>query len=499
MWGLGVCMSLFVALHAVLVYQETLSALNAAYDRSLLASAKTIGESLELRGGASDSQIVAQVPYAALEAFEADSRTRMTYRVTDARGGLVSGYPDMQLSPLSKPEGHGYAALVEFFDANYDGRDVRVARLMQPLSNAATAAMAQIDVAETLELRLSLARNALRQAVGHHALMLMLMYAVVFAVVHRATSGVRRIGRQIEARDPQDLSPVDVREAPRELRPALEAANRMLSALHDVGERQKRFVRDAAHQLRTPLAVLKVQAQSTLRGDVEPMQGLREINATIDRATHVANQMLALAQVEQMRLVAARDGTPVQAFDAVVRDVALALAPLIAQRDIEFDIDTDAAQVRAHDWMLSELTRNLLANAIRFTPEGGLLVVMLVNDGDCAVLSIADSGPGMAADQRDGLFVPFSGKSTEVSEHAGAGLGLVICQDICKAIGATFTLDNAFPSGLVASVRVPLANGRTHALALGRGLSPDTAEPVGMDGAAKPARSGPSRPSVAKS
>jgi two-component system sensor histidine kinase TctE len=126
-------------------------------------------------------------------------------------------------------------------------------------------------------------------------------------------------------------------------------------------------VRDASHQLRTPLAVLKTQVQSALRGDVEPRQALDEINATVDRATQLANQMLALAKVEQLRQQADDD---VMDLAAVVRAVALDLSPLLADKDIDFDIATVPALVRAHDWMLRELTRNLLHNAIKHTPPG---------------------------------------------------------------------------------------------------------------------------------
>uniref|UniRef100_UPI0023519582 sensor histidine kinase n=3 Tax=Bacteria TaxID=2 RepID=UPI0023519582 len=120
---------------------------------------------------------------------------------------------------------------------------------------------------------------------------------------------------------------------------------------------QTRFVRDASHQLRTPLAVLKVQVQSALRGDVAPQQALHEISDTVDRATQLANQMLALAKVEQLRQQSA---PPVTRLDDELRAIALELSPLIAQRDIDFGIHTDPAPVQAHEWMLRELTRNLL-------------------------------------------------------------------------------------------------------------------------------------------
>ena len=117
--------------------------------------------------------------------------------------------------------------------------------------------------------------------------------------------------------------------------------------------------------MRTPLAVLKTQVQSALHGDLEPRQALLEINDTVDRATVLANQMLALAKVEQLRQQA--DAGRID-FAEVVRSMALELSPLIAEKDLDFEIATVPAPVRAHEWMLRELTRNLLHNAIRHTP-----------------------------------------------------------------------------------------------------------------------------------
>ena len=120
--------------------------------------------------------------------------------------------------------------------------------------------------------------------------------------------------------------------------PLLSGTNQVMARLAKLLEHQKRFVRDAAHQLRTPLAVLKTQVQSALRGDVPAEQALREIGGTVDRATQLANQMLALAKVEQLRQ---QDDAPVSDFAAIVRAVALDLAPLMAQRQLDFSIETE--------------------------------------------------------------------------------------------------------------------------------------------------------------
>jgi two-component system sensor histidine kinase TctE len=201
------------------------------------------------------------------------------------------------------------------------------------------------------------------------------------------------------------------------------------------------------------LAVLKVQVQSALRGDMDAREALDEINQTVDRATLLANQMLALAKVEQLRQQA--DLRAMSLAD-VVREVALDLAPLIADRDLEFDIETMPAIVLAHEWMLGELCRNLLHNAIKHSQMGGSLSVKLVTDNTHLALTVSDSGPGISSALAARLFQPFSAGNV----REGSGLGLAICHDIVLALGGTISLDNRVDHGqvrgLAATVRMPL-------------------------------------------
>lgn len=194
--------------------------------------------------------------------------------------------------------------------------------------------------------------------------------------------------------------------------------------------------------------------QSALRGDVEPQQALHEISDTVERATVLANQMLSLAKVAQ--LVQQPADLAID-WAQVLREVALDLSPLIAARDIDFEISTAPSSLRTHDWMLRELSRNLLHNAIRYTPVNGTLRVRLVCDSRCAALVISDSGPGISSELRERLFQPFSAGET----RSGSGLGLAICLEIVQALGGSISLDNREAQGrsmgLDATVRLPLA------------------------------------------
>ena len=241
----------------------------------------------------------------------------------------------------------------------------------------------------------------------------------------------------------------------------------ILTARGTVGDR----IAGLNHDADDYLAVLKVRVQSALRGDHDALDALSDINQTVDRATVLANQMLGLAKVEQLRQ---QSGSPhpglartVIDLASIVRSVALDLAPLMADRDLVFDIETTHAGVACHEWMLGELTRNLLHNAIKYTPHGGALSVRVQVSGEDAVLSISDSAPGVTDELAKRLFQPFSaGRS---GAH-GSGLGLAICFEITQALGGTITLtnrpanpaasphDTAAASGLDAVAILPLAS-----------------------------------------
>ena len=452
--GLLVPLLLGIAVNTVSLYRQALRAADTAYDRTLLASAKTIGEQLQVSGAGDDARVQSVVPYSALEAFEADNRSRMFFKVSGFRGEMVSGFEDLPPWRGRLPDKGPYAALVDFYDEVYREQPVRVAVLLQPVASHEGRGIATIQVAETLELRQTLARQILVDTLWRQAALLAVLVGAVLWVVQRATRPVRSLSAQLRDRAENDLAPIAADDAPRELQPLLDATNQVMTRLAHLLEHQKRFVRDTAHQLRTPLAVLKTQLQSALRGDVEPRQALVEINHTVDRATQLANQMLALAKVEQLRQ---QGDAPVADWAEIARAVALDLGALIADRQLDFEIATVPAPVRGHEWALRELTRNLLHNAIKHCPEGGTLAMRLISDGRTAALTITDSGPGLPPDLRERLFQPFAAGE----RSGGSGLGLAICGEIVRTLGGSISLDDRLAGGrtvgLDATVRVPLA------------------------------------------
>lgn len=468
--GILLPVGVLVAVNTYSLYREALKSADTAYDRTLLASAKSIGEELEVEGTPPPAHLRATVPYSALEAFEADNRSRIFFKVTGFKGEMVSGFEDLPPWRGKIPDRGIYAALVDFYDDEYRGEKVRVAVLLQPVAGLAGQGMATIQVAETLELRHTLAKQVLINTLWRQATLLLVIASVVVWVVGRATRPVQALSAAIKARDPDDLSPIAVPDVPRELRPLVDATNDALARVADLVAHQRRFVRDASHQLRTPLAVLKTQVQSALRGDLPPAEALQEIGQTVDGATRLANQMLALAKVEQLRQQGDNES---EDWAPLVREVALELAALIAERELDFDLTLEPACIAAHSWALRELTRNLLHNAIKHSPRHGRLTVALMHLGPQAELRIADSGKGIADSLRPRLYQPFSAGEP----GSGSGLGLAICREIVQSLQGSLMLENRLenwpeaPSsnrvvGLDAIVRLPTMTAPTDKLGL---------------------------------
>jgi len=431
----------FLIVDTTVIYQNTLQSINVAFDRTLLASARAIGDTVKFENG----KLSASLPYATLEVFEAVTRGRIVYRVTDFEGGFLSGYPELPAHNGVFPKRSPYAALAAFYEDRFENESVRVAALLQPVyvgSGGSDAyRMVTVQVAETLELRKSLAQQALRSTLDRQVIFLMLLSTLIWWLIARGMRPISALRRELLERDPDSLAPITT-PAPRELKPAIEALNEVMARLKRVLDNQQRFVRDASHQLRTPLAVLKAQVQNAQRGHVAPDVAFAGLAESVDRATRVANQMLALAKVAQL------DAAPshveeVTNLHAMAQDLAVECSPLIADKALDFSLDVSGREANGfratgHEWLIRELFRNLMSNAIRHTPCGAEFGIDIRATGSGVLMSVWDSGCGIDAEREAKLFEPFSSGDP----LSGSGLGLIICRDICKLIGARLTLRN---------------------------------------------------------
>ena len=431
----------FLIVDTTVIYQNTLQSINVAFDRTLLASARAIGDTVKFENG----KLSASLPYATLEVFEAVTRGRIVYRVTDFDGGFLSGYPELPPHDGVFPKRSPYAALAAFYEDRFENEAVRVAALLQPvyigLGSSENYRMVTVQVAETLELRKSLAQQALISTLDRQVIFLMVLSTLIWWLIARGMRPISALRRELLERDPESLTPIST-PAPRELKPLVEALNEVMARLKRMLDNQQRFVRDASHQLRTPLAVLKVQVQNAQRGHVAPDVAFAELAESVDRATRVANQMLALAKVAQLDAEPTH-GDEITDLHTMARELAVECSPLIADKELDFALETygttaNGYWVNGHEWLSRELFRNLMSNAIRHTSRGSAFGIDIRSSENVIAMSVWDSGAGMDADREAKLFEAFSTSDPLV----GSGLGLVICRDICRAIGARMTLKN---------------------------------------------------------
>ncbi len=428
----------FLIVDTTVIYQNTLQSINVAFDRTLLASARAIGETVKF----DRDRLTASLPYATLEVFEAVTRGRIVYRVGDFDGKFLTGYTELPAHNGVFPKRSPYAALAAFYEDRFENETVRVVALLQPVYTGTEYRMVTVQVAETMELRRSLAQQALISTLNRQLIFLLLLSTLIWWLIARGMRPISALRRELLERDPESLTPIAT-PAPRELAPLVEALNEVMARLKRMLDNQQRFVRDASHQLRTPLAVLKAQVQNAQRGDTPPDTAFAELAESVDRATRVANQMLALAKVAQLD-AALVDGEATTDLALLARDLAVECSPLIADKDLDFALETDPVRIDAgfrvngYDWLIRELFRNLMSNAMRHTPRGSSFGIDIRYVAQGINMSVWDSGEGVSAEREAKLFEPFS-TSDPV---AGSGLGLIICRDICKAIGARMTLNN---------------------------------------------------------
>ncbi|SFM05002.1 sensor histidine kinase [Rugamonas rubra] len=459
-WLLGPLIVL-VLLNAVSVYRNALDAADMAYDRSLLASTRALAERVSVVNG----KVVADVPYVALDSFETDTLGRIYYKVTGIRGETVSGYADLPPVPANVPRSQAYPALVRFYHASYHGQAIRIAALLQPVYDDSMRGIALIQVAETLDARRGLSNQILFDTLLWQAGLLVALALLVWFAVRLVLRPLMRLKLAVETRSLSDLSDVDPALVHKEVRPLVAAMNGAMARLQSLIASQRRFIADASHQLRTPLTVLKTQAELALREcereqhDPERLRAalgeiVRSIAATTDSTVNLANRLLTLARIEH-----GGEGTalaPVALRDTL-RQVALEQAPAAVARNIDLSLEAELdGLVRGHALLLHELVANLLDNALRYTPPGGSVVLRVLAgaaaDGGPGrvLLEVEDSGHGIAAAEREKVFAPFYRAAATLERNpGGAGLGLAIVADIAALHGAAIVLaDGAGGRGL---------------------------------------------------
>ncbi|MBA5686186.1 sensor histidine kinase [Rugamonas apoptosis] len=455
-----------VILNAISVYRNALDAADMAYDRSLLASTRALAERVHVV----DGKVVADVPYVALDSFETDTLGRIYYKVTGIHGETVSGYDDLPPVPANVPRSQAYPALVRFYHATYNGQPVRIAALLQPVYDDSMRGIALIQVGETLDARRGLSNQILFDTLLWQAGLLLALALLVWFAVRLVLQPLMRLKLEVETRSLNDLSDVDPALVHKEVRPLVAAMNTSMARLQSLIANQRRFIADASHQLRTPLTVLKTQAELALRecdrpqADPAQMKAalrdiVRSIAATTDSTVNLANRLLTLARIEHGGQGGDHAALAPVSLRDVARQVGLELAIAAVTKQIDLSLEGEQpAMVQGQPLLLHELVANLVDNALRYSPPGGTVVLRVTENEHGATLEVEDSGPGIAAAEREKVFSPFYRASATMERNpGGAGLGLAIVRDIAALHGASITLaDAAGPHGLLVRVAFPV-------------------------------------------
>ncbi|HUE94374.1 sensor histidine kinase [Pseudomonas sp.] len=442
---LAVLLALILMLSSLSAYWSARQAADTAYDRTLLASARAIADGLYTTA----ERLNANVPYVALDTFAYDSAGRIYYQVLDVQGALVSGYEDLPPPPPGTKRTEDYPALAHFYDAEYRNQGVRVVSLLQPVSEPGVNGVAEIRVAETQGARERMAQELLLGTLLRMGLLSLSALLLVWLAVTVALRPLETLRRTVAARASDDLRPLPDTQMPRELRPLIDALNQFNDRLRGLFERQSQFIADASHELRTPLAALKARVELGLRAQEAQVwrSTLEEAAQNTDKLTHLANQLLSLARIESGARAIAEGGAQRLDLSQLARELGMALAPLAHARGIALALEAEQpVWVSGEPTLLNELLCNLLDNALAHTPVGGNVILRVLPAG---VLEVEDDGPGIPPDEHEKVFARFYRRSNKGS---GAGLGLAIVGEICRAHQAEISLHQAQPQGLLVRV-----------------------------------------------
>jgi two-component system sensor histidine kinase TctE len=407
-------------LNAWVTFRAAFDSANRVHDRTLIGSVLAVAERITI----DDGTVVVDLPYSALEMLESNIQGRVYYRVSHADGRNITGYEDFP-SPTTTAE----PGVPFFYDAEYRGDKVRVAALRRRLYDETVDEPVLIQVSESAELRRVFSREIFYKSVLSELGLIVLAVLVVSFAIGRSLRTLYQIRNQVHDRDKADLSPIDASMAPREIRPLIDAINEHTARLAKMINARKQFIADAAHQLKTPLTLLRTQADfaSRQQGVAAMNEVLDDLRRNTEQVSHLVDQLLALSRAEGNAAPALAELD----LTELARRTTFEWLPSALRRSIDLGFEGEShARVAGNEFLLHELIKNLVDNALRFTPAGGNITVRVAVNGDRALLSVEDTGIGIPADERARVFDRFY--QIPGRDPSGCGLGLAIVKQIAE-------------------------------------------------------------------
>jgi two-component system sensor histidine kinase TctE len=434
-------LSLLVVCAGALTYVVALSVATTNYDRSLLDPALDLAENIRVGADGPHLDMLMQ----AQQALLFDHVDTLVFQIRAIDSTVIAGTPALAAPPtlaVGEPR---------FYDGTYDGEPVRIAAVLSRNGF-------YVLVGETLHKRRRLIYEVLAAELVPTLLIALLVIAVAWAGVTHGIAPLARIRDELQSRGADDLHPLDETSAPPEISPAIKAFNNLLDRIRAASAVQQRFLASAAHQLRTPLAGVRMHLELVLRRDLPgDIRGeIESAHVATLRVTQLAAQLLVLARAE----AAGADGGDAESFD--LRDVARTAVqqwvPRAIARNIDLGFALDPAPLSGNPLLMAELLNNLIDNAIRYTQGGGTVTVRTGHDVDTVFVSVEDNGSGIPEEARDKVFERFYRVPGTPGE--GSGLGLAIVHEVAERHRGRVEVEPGASGGVRLTATFPAAPAR---------------------------------------
>ncbi|MGS0741146.1 sensor histidine kinase N-terminal domain-containing protein [Glaciimonas sp. GG7] len=429
-----------------ITYLVAKSIANQPFDRALDDSVTVLSQQISQANG----KVVTRLSGAARDFLRADDVDNVYFLITGPKGEYVDG--DREMPALTPDEDPPQTGTVQFHNGSMHGTDVRIAYTYVDLRNDVAGIssnpqgpMALVQVGETLEKRAQLANEIIKGVILPQFLILPIALALIWFALSRGLSPLSELQERIRARRPDDLSPIDSGQVPEEISPLVRSLNDMLGRLSHTIDTQKRFIADAAHQMKTPLAGMRMQSELALRqtDGQDIRRSLEQLAKSSDSATRLVNQLLSLARAENQT----QENSaliPIELSDLARKVVGDWVQTSFTQRiDLGFEEANQRLMVIGNPIMLRELMSNLIDNALHYTPPEGHVTVRIRagNPGDGAqeaIFEVEDTGPGIVPAERERVFERFY--RILDSNRSGSGLGLAIVREIAQQHDAEISI-----------------------------------------------------------
>ena len=428
-------MLLLILVDSTMLHRLAVNALEKELDADLYGSVGDISDYLRLSGfGGKNFEILENASRILLN----DDVDKVLYSVTDENGILLSGSKTLIESSKNKISKTNSKPYFFFIEVNHE--KFRVVRSIIAIENPSNIQKINIQVAVTLNRRNALANKILFGIVVPQLILVLVSFLIISISVKKGLAPLSDLQDAVSKRSEQNLSPIDLPNIPEEVFLVANSVNNLMKQLQNLISVQNRFIADAAHQLRTPLAGAQAQLElAELGGNPQILEStLPKVHQSLDRLLHTVNQLLVLAK-SQPEAIAMIKMTTID-LNLIAKEVASEMAPTAIQKEIDLGFESTEmpALIIGNAERLKALLYNLLDNAILYTQDGGKVTVAINATNSMVELKVTDNGPGVSLKERDKIFDRFH--RVMGSGQEGSGLGLAIVKEIANLHGASIAI-----------------------------------------------------------